>query len=1265
MRLRKQILLYTFLISVLTGLFCSQQDIPNPLLPRYTGDYRFTVSFDLKQDTLSVFTPYILKYKSIGKDAFVSFKIKSDEQNLIDTAVFKKNITDSTFVLYLLQPFKGNIKIIGVHPNQKETEQDLPVIVKNAFKITGPESTTVGDTATYLIAGAHGLSLNAKWFVNDLPSQNGTALMPLKFVADSVKVNKIVAIIADTLGNTISSDTFYSTVISKVPVLAKLPRSREVPNGQLTSFVVNSQYADSIKWYIKKLGKIFTTGAASKDTLKVTFLDTGVDTLIVTAFNKYQQFSKPETLFLNIMSFTYTLQLKQSNFPDTVIARQLATWKVNVLKNGELFSQQNIMYDWKTIPPGVTDSISALGMDSLQMFFRDSIPAFTFNIRARIGGDSTQLESRTIVVRRYKPTCSFPKDTIAVEINKDTSIVIDAKDSNINGSIAAIYYSTSINNIPVLIGANRILPINFSQLGIHTIKLSCVDNDGFSSDTQKLVVNVTAKKPYFLRSKIDTTIFINDSIHLTLAAFSENVNAPIIAYDWDFNNANTWNKTTTTSRLDTIFTNAGIVSIKVRCRNAYSTSETAMVTITVSDGKPAIHTATVANAIAFYGDMIHVNVKATDINGTCQKIAFKFNSSVDSFIILKPSKNIDTTLSLQCKNIGKFPISIAVIDNDRKYSDYTITDSITVKPFLPTITPKETWINDSLLYTIGVSSGKMGIKERIISWDNGLTWETTLDSTIKRSFTTIGINHIKIVVKDKNGFLSDTLKDSIRVNEGRPTAAVLKINNSPITDSTVWVRHLKEFTLRGTDPNGSIKRWAVKWEAGQPFTVQNDSVFRYTFNSAGNYTISHFVIDDDSLHSDTLNSVITVKDRKPEVVSITPDTLVNAIYINDLRKFTIRCKDTIGVVDSIKVDNGSGTYSSFVHVTGDSLVFHKTFISSDSGSNIIRVIAKNTDGLVSDPKELLVNVRIGRPVITGLSIDTTAGNIFVKDTRKFTITFNDINGSIKKVYASWNNGVSWDSLAVNISGTGTHTFEYNFDTLGAGNKTLRFRVRDDDTVFSVSKDTAITVRLGAPVLWGDNPAKDTIWVKVNNDYGNYYYKPQYADTNGTIDTFYFGLNSNINQATKSTVDSALIPVDLNNINKGSLRYIWVKDNDGIIRGRQITVFADSIPPAPQATYSSDGSQKIMWSGKDAVDGDATQFKILVKKGTSIDSTEENNPAYIVQDFKAGSLYTVELNSKYSFIYTPTNGFGDYYYMVIARDARGSINRSSRALYFTF
>jgi hypothetical protein len=220
-------------------------------------------------------------------------------------------------------------------------------------------------------------------------------------------------------------------------------------------------------------------------------------------------------------------------------------------------------------------------------------------------------------------------------------------------------------------------------------------------------------------------------------------------------------------------------------------------------------------------------------------------------------------------------------------------------------------------------------------------------------------------------------------------------------------------------------------------------------------------------------------------------------------------------------------------------------------------------------------------------------------------------------------------------------------------------VRDDDTIMSSSKDTAILVRLAPPVLWGDNPTKDTVWTIINNGYGiNYKVHVNSYDTNGTINRYYWSEAGSFDSTTATKTNDSLYSrlIGINDVNHAFPIWIYGRDNDGLVRGRQFIAFADSAPPAPVVTFSiSAGGGIINWRGKDAKDGNLTQYEILLKKGT----TDPVEPTNIISQYNAGVNYAAATVGGFDFSYSfITQGTGEYHCQVIAKDARGTISKST-------
>ncbi|MDD5672574.1 MAG: hypothetical protein PHC61_00300 [Chitinivibrionales bacterium] len=191
------------------------------------------------------------------------------------------------------------------------------------------------------------------------------------------------------------------------------------------------------------------------------------------------------------------------------------------------------------------------------------------------------------------------------------------------------------------------------------------------------------------------------------------------------------------------------------------------------------------------------------------------------------------------------------------------------------------------------------------------------------------------------------------------------------------------------------------------------------------------------------------------------------------------------------------------------------------------------------------------------------------------------------------------------------------------------------------------------------------WTIINNGYANYYYRPDHFDTNGIIQTYYFGLTNDTGAAIyKGPLDSASITIDNNNINKGSIRYVFGKDDDGFLRGNKsgnaFVVFADSAPPAPSVTFTQPGAGIVLlkWKNMDVKDDSATQYAIVLgtTANTLTDTLITFTPGKDAAFGKASGWFTKQFNPQIDKGYTT-----DFYFMVISKDARGTKSKSNGGL----
>ena len=157
---------------------------------------------------------------------------------------------------------------------------------------------------------------------------------------------------------------------------------------------------------------------------------------------------------------------------------------------------------------------------------------------------------------------------------------------------------------------------------------------------------------------------------------------------------------------------------------------------------------------------------------------------------------------------------------------------------------------------------------------------------------------------------------------------------------------------------------------------------------------------------------------------------------------------------------------------------------------------------------------------------------------------------------------------------------------------------------------------------------------------------------------------------KTNIDSSSWSFGQSKMNRGTPFIIYTLDDDGLLRGnsnkdslgnpKKFVVFADSAPKKPDVAYSQPGGGlvQLKWKNLDVKDDSLTQFAITL--GTSdigcndtlISWTAANNATFQ----KSGGWMTYTFNPN-DLARTPHYAT-DFYFMVIARDARGTKSRSN-------
>ena len=646
------------------------------------------------------------------------------------------------------------------------------------------------------------------------------------------------------------------------------------------------------------------------------------------------------------------------------------------------------------------------------------------------------------------------------------------------------------------------------------------------------------------------------------------------------------------------------------------------------------------------GETVICSLAVSDVNGSVTSVYLRFGGGDTLALVTETS--FDTVFSVPCSRT----VYCWAMDDDGFYS---VIDSAAVvitsdKPYFDPITADTTvFVNDSVELSVTAYPGNTGAVINAYFWDidGSGTWDDTTDMNfITVRFTSVG--NETVYAGCINSFGDTEVQRfawHVTVDPGTP-----QISSVSVKEDSVYINDTIQFMIHAYD-NGSVIKYEYSLDSTAFTDIGGDSVFFLSFADSGKQYVYTRVTDDESNKSDVYRRSVYIRYGAPYVDSISHDT----VWVNDENSYTFHFHDVNDSVESITVNFGDGSVDSTVSdPAGTSASIAHTYpVTKDTGYTINASVTDN-DGITIS-KDFTIWVLEGKPAIDSVWIDTTGDNLFVVDSRKYHVKASDENGYIKSVYVSWDGDNSAeDSISISSNNSEIDSFfVYSFSTGESGDRTIRFWVRDDDILNSQNRDTSVTVRLGAPALRGDTD--DTTWVIVDKQPGqNFTLHINSFDTNGVFTRFYWQETSPFDTTSGSCVKTD-DSTRTRSISQAEMHYalkswIYGKDDDGLLGGKQFIVYADSVPVKPTIVEVPEGdSIKIMWSGKDFKDGDATQYRIILKQGAPPDSAD------ILVDFKPGTEY-LPGDSGYERKYgykAGTSGL-TYYYKVISRDARGSM-----------
>lgn len=1266
------------ILSIIIVLFlsCFLDEPTNPFIDGFKGDYRFTVQWQALHtaDTLSVFCPYRVPFKVVGKDRFASFAVTdSAGVSLSGNEGFSVSNDDTVMTVYFSRAYCGTVCVHGITPNNKHIIQksQQPVVVVNPWQVMvdtlmGINSSNRAAIVPWFGTASDTGSMRSVWTIGS--TADTIDGMEKSFMTGTENF-VLGAALLDPHSNLLPLGCVAITVEGSAPLIDTVLLPETLCLGKQPRFILKLSDKDKNRFRVSaalEKTELFPTPVLhAYDTLlsvqssqEVT--DTGLVDLRICVIDETGLRSNTVILSPRI---NYTLP--RPRFASA--AQTIAANKTTSLHIFDHTDSPGTRYRWQLLRKGIDTTTTAESLSvTCQNPGIDTVLVTGINRYGHCGPtDTLQL---TIAVFEYTlHPSTFPS---VILTHQPAEFIVAVRDKHDEPVTDNVTYLWNIENEPQLESVfkdnNRLRLTAGFETKPFSVSVTALVNNQDSTNTLISLVDVHGR-PVCTFTKDSYRIQVGDTarfeVHVENGRSADSV---YIQFDTAVVACGTQ---TSCTRIFTVPDTFTACTWAVNLQGLVSDTDTAVVT--VYSNPPSFDPGN-GDTVVFVNDTVTVRVNARPGNPLAHISSYFWDTNNDG--------QWDDTTTIAYKRICA---AAPGIDTIRVNCSNTFGDTAAVPfyyylqvsdgcPVIETaaVDSNEAYIHDTLLLHLRIVDKNGTVTSLHIDTTSDSVSDialTGLDSSvitavIPLTFAYPGIYTITLWAYDQENNRSrlHSLPQPITIDAGIPTV-------TGITPDSVYIRDAVVYTVAAHD-NQHISDYSWSLDGTDFTSLGTTPVFTHTFADSGIHVLYARVVDNDGNESAVRTETVYVRYGSPVVDSMTP----RSAWINDQDPYTFYFHDPNGEVQSMSIAWGDGSGTQTLHtISGSSAsISHAWPVSADTSYTV--TVSVTDDDTLSASKSFTVSVREGAPAIQILRIDTTGNNLFVNDMRRYRLRASDPNGTVQKVCAVWHSSSSTPQILTISAGAASidtfFTHAYAVDQ--AGEVRPRFWSVDNDGVPSQQKDTLITVRLAPPKLTGDSG--DTLWVVIDSVTGTTYtIEVHAADTNGTILCYYWqetpSFDSSVSSCVKTDINSRERVFSQNDMHAPIKMWIKACDDDGVVGGKQFVIYADSVPPAPSVTHSV-GTQKvkISWSGKDTKDKDNTQYQVVVKYGTAISPGDENNPDYIASAFRPGTEYeSGGPEDDFSFTYTPSNGSGKYYYLVIARDARGSISKDNGEHSFNF
>jgi hypothetical protein len=546
---------------------------------------------------------------------------------------------------------------------------------------------------------------------------------------------------------------------------------------------------------------------------------------------------------------------------------------------------------------------------------------------------------------------------------------------------------------------------------------------------------------------------------------------------WDFVNDNGMRDTATTgTSLAVRFSSAGRKSISLIAVDSLGDSSAMLLdsSIIIQSGRPALQMVSILPRPDSVSTRVTMAFKyrVSDANGLADSIYYR--SSDTALVFGSRIAGSDSTIRMIWTTGGTKTFKLWAKHTANAEISDTVQATFVVVKNTPAVTgmakPAPT-LYTRMSYGLQASSRRGFSRSRITGYfwdipnDASVNDTMTQDSTWRLTFSTPGVKRISVFVRDSLGDSSAAYLDSLTIDAGRPEVRSLSLDTLA---AGIFINDPIKFTVTARDTNGTVAAYRVvlRNQSGTDSLVSTGAasplIDTVPAGKNGIYTVNVYAQDNEGLWSNAYAPApqITVRAGTPRMDWNFPTSL----WAFDSGSFTGGAYDTNGTINRLVFDWDDGSKKDTLAIVpaAQSVSRVKKHLFSGDGLRHVSVSAIDDDSLVSS-RTVDVRVNMGRPRVTALRIqDSLSSGMYMNDAMRFTISAFDSNGAFSRYRFIFRKSGGADSVIERTDSVLTFVFPLG----SSGTYTIKYQVRDDDSIWSLADSVVKTVKPGTPSVTG-------------------------------------------------------------------------------------------------------------------------------------------------------------------------------------------------------